>query len=705
MDNCRSHYKYSIIAAVAICLITLVVCIAMFLPKNVGNTLEEIGEASSVFKASEIETKINCSLDDSGKYTIDAGDPQLILSLDGQNVECVKLNITSPVKKAVNFEVYTAFDDSAFSAERCYAGCILPGETNAIVDVPQGEYWVLRVDIDDDNIYLKNVEVYADQPKLVPYKPNYSVWDYIFVICIPIIMAAAAWFANAKTGFCQKLFEKIKQNKLKIATFIVFSILALLIGVLVEMLFGGPFNVYRWVFFAGIAELIVVFVLGFKNLKEKPENVFLPLVLVLGLVMLFSSPIKHICWDLDSHYPWAVQNSYLGTAYFTGADVCIDNTAQQSLMGADFGLETYKNDIEYLNASDKIFVKQIAPEFLISHLPAGIFIAIARMFGASFTIKYNIGRMAYLLLYALVCYFAIKKIKSGKMILATICLFPTCLFMATNYAYDSWVIAFSILGVSYYVSEIQEPQKPITIKDTIIMCGSFALASAPKLVYVVMMCIPLFMIKKWNNKKELRRYYLILITLFAIVFAFFMLRSLNAISGSGDSRGGDVNPPGQIALIFSNPLGYAKTLTKFLSGYLSIGTMQQYISHFAYLGIGRGWQIFVVLIGFTTLTDSNANIKFKIPIIIRFCAILLFVGLSALIATALYIDFTPVGADTILGCQPRYIIPMLSPLLLLLAGQRINCIKNKSVYNGIVLILCSIGVMSDIYSQILIKMV
>ena len=279
MNNCRIHYKYSIIAAVTSCLITLVLCFAMFLPRNVGNTLEVIGEASVVFKASDIENKINCSLDDSGKYTIDAGDPQLILLLDEQNVECVKLNITSPVEKAVNFEVYTAFDDSVFSAERCYAGCIPPGETNAIVDVPQGEYWILRVDIDDDNIYLENVEVYADQPKLVPYEPDYSVWDYIFVICIPIIMTVATWFANVKTGFCQKLLEKIKQNKFKIATFIVFSILALLIGVLVEMLFGGSFNVYRWVFFAGIAELIVVFALGFKNLKEKPENVFCHLCL------------------------------------------------------------------------------------------------------------------------------------------------------------------------------------------------------------------------------------------------------------------------------------------------------------------------------------------------------------------------------------------------------------------------------------------
>ena len=710
MNNFIKNKKYPIVAAAIFYALSLLVCVAMFLPRNVGGVLKENGSANSALKSTDVENTVNCSLDSDGTYTILSDDPQMIFSLNGQPTECIKLNISSPCESDVYFELYTAVSKHQFSVDNGYRGLIFKGQTSAVVDVPQGEYYSLRIDINTAGVRFESVELYEEQPNLVPFVPEYSFWDYICVIFIPIVTAALIWFIECKTNFCQKAFDCIKKNKLKILKFIVFSIVAMLLATLIETIIGlisdyGSFNVYRWVFFAGVVELIVVFVLGYKNLKREPEKVFLPVVIILGLVMLFGSPVKHICWDLDSHYKWAIGNSYSGTSYFTLADTNIIYVGQKSVYPSDFCLENYKDDLESLEQSDEILAEQRNEPFILAHLPEGIFISVARLLNASFAVKYNIGRLSNLLIYAIVCYFAIRKIKSGKMILSVICLFPTSIFLATNYAYDWCVTSFSILGTSYFVSELQQPDKKITVTETLIMCLSFTIAAWTKLVYIILIGMTLFMCKNWKTAKDRKKYYLILSAILVVVFAWFLINSFIEISGTGDVRGGNVDPSEQLRLILSNPWAYAKVLIKFLVPYLSISGTQQYISNFAYLGLGNAWIICLTLLGVTVLTDADNKIKFKIPVFIKCCSVVLFVCMAAVIATTLYLAFTPVGQNEILGCQPRYIIPLIAPLLLLVSGQRINIIKNKSVYNGVVLVGSSIAVMIDTYTQIITKMI
>lgn len=705
ITNILKKEKYSIIAAVIAFLLTFTVCRAIFLPRNIGNVLEPVGYPVENLAISQIDSLLDCTVEASGKYTITGADPQIIFSCEGKEIECVEIAFEQTTAE-VSVEVFTAYEDGKFSAERCYAGRTLEDESTVIIDLPKGSYSFLRIDINTDSVYFKNVGLYETQPKAVPFDAERTLGDYFKTIVIPLAIAFIVRTIDKRTGFTRAAVETIVKNKLKIAEFVVFTIVAILSGVLIEkitsIILPGDFNKYRFVFFAGIAELIVIFIRGRKDLKDHPEKLFLPITLVLGLVMLFGSPIRHIAWDIDSHYPWAVGMSYFDTAYYTEADHEIDLNGAGELVGpfTELSKEKYDQRLSTLTEMDEIIAKKSDAEFSLAHIPAGIFIAVARYFGADFELKYNLGRLAYLLVYAFVCYFAIKKIKSGKMILATICLIPTNIFMTTNYGYDYWLIAFSILGMSYYVSMLQEPKKIISFSDTIIMCSAFALASMPKLVYVPFLAIPLFMPREWNNKKEIRKYYSIIIAFFAIVFALFMLKSMSSVGGTGDLRGGNVNPSAQIKGIFGDLFGYFKILVKFLMKYLSFGGMKEYISNFAYLGMGKCWIAIVILLVFTTLTDTNKT-NFKTPIYIRILSVIFFVSMAALIATALYISFTPLAAETINGCQPRYLIPLLSPLLLLVTGRRLNLFKNKKVYNGCVLGIMSTLVMIETYTQII----
>lgn len=709
MYNFFKKDKHSIIVAFIALLITLFICIAYFLPINLGGVLQTVSQPIETLNQADIDAMNGCWFDKTNKYIVDGVDPQMVFNIDNKELECAKINLSAASPGSALIELYVAGEGQEFSAERCFWGSVNKGEQYAVIDIPNGEYTNLRFDINLGDLYIKNIELHSEQPQMVPYTPNYAAIDYVLTVLFPLLVSTVIFFINKKTRFFEKIITAILKNRFKIVKFIAVFVAMAIIAVCAELLINKitqvEFNIYRTIFFVGVAELIVVFVLGYKSLKQQPENLFLPIALIIGLVMLFASPIKHIAWDLDSHYPWAIDSSNLNTSYMTAADLNVDMHNPQSMYYDNFTLEIYENDIEYLTQADKQLVQIHDNDFSIAHLPAGIFIALARFFGAGFAVKYNMGRLAYLLVYSIVCYFAIKKIKSGKMILSTICLFPTCLYIATNYGYDSWVTAFSLLGLSYYTSMLQEPEKPITVKDTLIMCLAFAFSALPKLVYVVLMAIPIFMFKKWNSKQEKRRYYLILISIFVIVFILFLLRSMSSIGGGGDTRGGAVGPVEQIKGILYNPFGYAKILFDFLKEYLSISTMQEYISHFAYLGIGKYWFIIAWVLLITALTDHNPNMKFKIPIFIKVCSVLLYFGMAVLIASALYISFTPVGSTTINGCQPRYIIPLLAPTLLLVTGQRFKLTKNTALYNGCVLGVLTVVVMLETYLQIITKMI
>ena len=423
----QKNNKVNFIVSLITYAIALLVFVAMFLPQNVGKVLKINSVAEHTYTAQNVKSKIGCELSDEGKYTIVSSDPQLIIPIKSTTTECIRLNATAQAGRSVNFEIYTALSNGEFSAERCYQGCVFAGQQGAVVDLPKGQYSYLRVDIDSNDIFFKSIETFDKQPYSESFLPDYSVTDYIIVILMPIVLAVAIGLLNKKFKFGERTAEYILKNKIKIATVIIFAIVAALLSVLIELLVGlavssGEFNFYRWLIFAAIAEIAVVFVFGYKDLGQKVENLFLPIILILGVVMLFGAPVKHICWDFDSHYPWAVQASYPRATYVTASYKSIDNVEPQTLISKT---SNHKEDLEYLSQADEILVAQEKSNVTLAHLPAGVFIAVSRLLGGDFQTKYNMGRLAYLLVYAFACFFAIKKLKSGKMILATICLFPT----------------------------------------------------------------------------------------------------------------------------------------------------------------------------------------------------------------------------------------------------------------------------------------
>ena len=79
---------------------------------------------------------------------------------------------------------------------------------------------------------------------------------------------------------------------------------------------------------------------------------------------------------------------------------------------------------------------------------------------------WSLGRFTGLTAYAIIGYFAIRRLKSGKMILAMALMMPSSVFLAVNYSYDPGVIAGILISCAYWIAQWQEREKKQTKQGT-----------------------------------------------------------------------------------------------------------------------------------------------------------------------------------------------------------------------------------------------
>lgn len=705
--------KKSIVFSTVCAVIVFIITFAVLCPNITCAQYIANGSAADVATPSEGAIITYGSIEAGGEVTVSDQMACVIefpVTEDTGVVRCVEVNFANGYAKDGFIKIECTADGS-FTDTLAVSGAVVNGDKFCCAQLEPKEYSAVRIWIETDCI-IENVSFYSEDPSVSEISIKISIWRYIATAAITIIALVVAFLIDKKFGVCKKICKYFKEKYLKICTFIIGCGSAIIIGLIIEIIYrlttgsdsiGNNFNTASCVSFCAV--LLCAFVIFFerKNLSNAPEKAMFFIILIAGATIILTQSFGHNGWDIDTHYPLAVQNSYYKTAYYTQSDIGIKTNL---LFGTINTLQESTTRINELNDAGRYVVQAIdGASSGLAQKPSGIFIAVARLFGANFYTRYLAGEFANLIVYAVVCYFAVRKLRSGKMVVAAIAMFPTNIFIASSYAYDHWVTAFMLLGTCYFVSECEQPDKPITILETIVMCGAFAIGSLPKQIYILMMALPIFMRKNWEDKKARRNYYLILTACFVTVFAMLVMRSMFAVSSfaTGDTRGGAVNPSEQVMYILSSPLEYAKILFNFLLEYLSLDGMQGYTTFLAYLGNGSTTLIFQLVLLFVIITGKNGE-RHNCPWWIRVLAILLYVGMAALMATALYIDFTPLKSDVILGCQPRYLIPLLAPIGLTLFGSGIRVFKNKMIYNGVVLgVLCA-ATLFDIINLVAIPM-
>lgn len=639
-------------------------------------------EVTNVLGYDDVSSTNNCQIDEDGCVEILGGDSFLMFSDLSNHGRIIKVNFKEPLEEDTLIELYIN-KKWGFSEVQKMQYEYTKGETSIYFLLGDYSYVGLRLDINIP-FQLESIET-GNAEITVTNQTDNPLW-FLWSMGIALIAAVGAFWVDEKYGvadyFAKKLYAFKVWVKKNFKYVIILGILSCIVSVLLTGLpYVSLFDAYEFLIMTTFVFVVLCALICLwsyrKSLIENFEKVFVLLLLLVGVSMVLVAPMAHLSWDTDAHYRLALEASYLGDTKLTRTDEVIVKTEPISFITLD--PMTNFSKLGMLTLGYEEVVDSYEGSISIAHLPSGIFIALGRLFRLPFFLIYMMGKFANILLYTIVCYFSLKKLKNGKLVLAIIALFPTNVFLACNYSYDYWVTVFSLLGMSYFIGELQERDKTISTKDTIIMCGALALACLPKKIYFPLLLIPFLMPKhKIENRKK---YYTICILVLIALVLLFMQAAGIQTSGTGDLRGGStVGPADQIAFIFSDIFGYVLILLRFLfEQYLSVANIPNYVSLCAYLDVVTGTSLIMLLLMTAVLFDRDAAYtkESKSNWLSRIYVILMFFGGCALVATSMYVAFTPVGSQTILGCQARYLIPWLYPLLSVLSMNRIKPIIPK----------------------------
>lgn len=445
-------------------------------------------------------------------------------------------------------------------------------------------------------------------------------------------------------------------------------------------------------------------IVWFKSAKRRPERLFLTVALLFGSCMAFLLPAEtHISWDDQVHYRQALALSYVYGSEYADADAVLlnpliedDGLGRPGVGGlvAEQDVSAYHDRLDNLYAEGGHYKVEgfatavpdssLASYSTIGYVPSAIGLWTGRLLHLPYHLVFMLGRWFNLIAYVAVVYLAIRIIPIKKMLMCAIALLPTALFMASSYSYDPWLISFCMLAVALVVKELCEPGLRMTRQRWALLLALFFIALGPKAVYFPLIGL-LFLLpaEKFSSRRSRRRCFASAAGLALLVVATFAVPLLTSGgSSSGDPRGGSgVDAVGQMLFILRDPMGYASILGHFLvSSYLTIFASDGYATFFAYAGglntyVSYMAGVPVVVVMLIAVTESNrVSSTLSRPSVVLWTAFVVLASV-VLIATSMYVSFTPVGLDTVNGCQQRYLLPLLFAFFAL-------CFNVKSEFLG-----------------------
>ena len=535
-----------------------------------------------------------------------------------------------------------------------------------------------------------------------------------------------ASYLDSETGKVKvvenRLQKNILKNELDFMTFFVFHIDDNPENIKIEVQQPGVhistikfdnkyyFNQFRFIFVFAIEFFISLLYLSRKRIGENPEYGFLIVALVCGTLLVFSETRSFLSWDERVHYKNADSLTLKGIMPKTIEDIYSQTNSvphsysirEQKSINEFFdnriksGLAKSKKDNELTFPIKEFYNK-------LGYFPSAAALTTGRILHLPSHVIFILGRLANLLAYSAIIFIAIRKLKSGKMLLAVIALFPTAIFLASNYSYDFWVTSLTMLGFAYLFTELQQPTKKISKKDTLIMLGAFLAGLGPKAIYFPLMLL-LFLLKpaKFESKKDYKKFIWASALSILIVVGSFVLPFIISGEGGGDDRGSKaVNSAEQVKFILTEPATYAKILSNFMIDYLNPKNAGGLVTSFAYLGSINGFALLMAVLIFVAVTDKNKFDKETSNLKVKALMAGIFLGTVALICTALYVAFTAVRSEIIAGVQPRYLMPLIFPLLYVLGSSQIKNPIKKNIYSMVIFGIMAAVIFGGIWNLII----
>ena len=216
-----------------------------------------------------------------------------------------------------------------------------------------------------------------------------------------------------------------------------------------------------------------------------------------------------------------------------------------------FAHNLWDTDINY---TDYYSPSAFAQNPFYAYLAPALGIILAELLNLSSVWTLFLGRIANLLLYAVIVSIAIRKAPAFKFPLFIISIFPLAIFQAASVSSDCFFICFAILAVAYFF--VLYKSDNIRYKDLGIFFGSIILLSFLKQPYVALSFL-IFAVPRSNFKDRRQG----IISLLGVVFAFAIVGLWTTYAApllQNSWRGvhfinNHVDPNEQVKFMLSNP--------------------------------------------------------------------------------------------------------------------------------------------------------
>lgn len=312
------------------------------------------------------------------------------------------------------------------------------------------------------------------------------------------------------------------------------------------------------------------------------------------------------------------------------------------------------------------FGSQIAIYNPIVYLPASLGIAFSRSLDARPLVIYYCGRLASVAGYLLLVTLAIAVTPIHKWLMLLVAMTPMAMYLCGVYSADSVTIGLCFLTIAMVLRCVLVGET-ITPKDAVHLAIVLCLTALTKQTSIVFLL--LFFLIPRRKFGSTRRYFgamggaVVLPVLLTLGWSL-CVRSLYAPSLPG------VDPHAQLQYVLGHPFHFAMLLCGALI------QPQQYLLAIGILGnLDVGLPVLFYLLYWLALLVT-ACLDVGKPLAVNWPVKTAGLGIAVLtlaaIQTAMYLSWNPVGADWLVGMQPRYLLPMLPLLLLSLRKRKPN---------------------------------
>ncbi len=434
--------------------------------------------------------------------------------------------------------------------------------------------------------------------------------------------------------------------------------------------------------------LLGIIIYSCKKSEKKLEKIFLTFIIPVG--------IFYMIFMLPTYAPDEI--SHIWRAYeISQGNILTKQDENGNSLGIDVPKEMIQLQHEttntYAKLNDRINAKTdyndtynvISPAqsyCFILYIPAAIIFLLVRILNVNIIWGIYIAKLFNFIIFLMAGYYCIKKIPFGKYVIFTCLFLPMLLQQAVSLSADALINIISLVYITYTISLIFQ-KEDFNLKQKIIYIVLAIMVALAKMAYIPLIGLGFIFIFRKNMTKKDKILLVGLITILCLLIVIISyLYSSNLQPPEifeNYYKEENVNGAEQIKYIVSNPISFAKTLIRCIvaNGGYYLYTMVG--SNLGWLNININQLIiisFIIILAFSTIIENNELAFSKKQKLWNICIV---IANILLVITALYLTWTGVGLNTILGVQGRYFLPIL-PLFLLTICMKNNYIKLKYIH-------------------------